>query len=110
MEKSALTRKYELVVIVDAKLADDVKETIRKEVADVINKCGGKVINSQVWLEKHKLTFSIKKCSEGTYYLINFEGPSEVVGKVRPLLRLNEKILRFDIIKLEAKATAEAAR
>lgn len=108
MEKNELTRKYELVVIIDAKLTSDAKETVRKEVTDVINKRGGKVINSQVWLEKHKLTFQIKKCTEGTYYVINFEGKSEIIGKIKPLLKLNEKILRFDFIKLESKAKAEA--
>ena len=61
MEKNELVRKYELVVIVDAKLTNEVKEAVRKEVTDAINKHGGKVINSQVWLEKHKLTFQIKK-------------------------------------------------
>ena len=110
MEKNELTRKYELVVIVDAKLTNEMKEAVRKEVTDTINKRGGKVINSQVWLEKHKLTFQIKKCNEGTYYLINFEGKSEIVQKIRPILKLNEKILRFDIIKPESKVTAEAGR
>ena len=67
MEKDEQKRKYELVVIVDAKLTNESKETVRKEVADLVNKHGGKVINSQVWLEKHKFTFEIKKwpCSDG---------------------------------------------
>ena len=114
METNEQTRKYELVVIVDAKLTNEVKETVRKDVTDLVNKHGGKVINSQVWLEKHKLTFEIKKCSEGTYYIINFEGGSEVVEKVKPTLKLNEKILRFAFIKVESKgepkAVAEAGR
>ena len=110
MEKNELTRKYELVVIVDAKSTNEAKEVIRKEVTDVINKRGGKVINSQVWLEKHKLTFQIKKCSEGTYYVINFEGQSDIISKIRPILKLNEKIPRFDFIKVEPKVTAEAVR
>ncbi len=63
MDKNESVTKYELVVIVDAKLTNETKEVVRKEVADTINKHGGKVINSQVWLEKHKLTFLIKKCS-----------------------------------------------
>lgn len=103
MGKNDIVRKYELVVIVDAKQTNETKETVRKEVADLISKHGGKVINSQVWLEKHKLTFEIKKCTEGAYYLINFEGNSEVVNKVQPLLRLKEKILRFAFIKVESK-------
>ena len=73
MDNTETLSKYELVLIVDAKSTSDSKEAIRKEAADLINKHGGKVINSQVWLEKHKMTFQIKKCDEGTYFLINFE-------------------------------------
>ena len=108
MAISKSVRKYELVVIVDAKLSGDAKEAVRKEVTDLINKQGGKVINSQVWMEKHKFTFQIKKCSEGTYYMINFEGGSDVVKGAQPSLKLNEKILRFAFIKAESKAAAAA--
>ncbi|MBN1870169.1 MAG: 30S ribosomal protein S6 [Candidatus Omnitrophica bacterium] len=110
MEKNELTRKYELVAIVDAKLTNEAKETVRKEITEAINKRGGKIINSQVWLEKHKLTFPIKKCSEGTYYIINFEGQGEIIGQLKPLFRINEKILRFDFIRLKSKVAAETAR
>lgn len=109
MENSKLVRKYELVVIVDAKLTNETKETVRKDVADAITKNGGKVINSQVWLEKHKMTFEIKKCDEGTYYIINFEGVNDTIEKVKPGLKLNEKILRFAFIKAEAKSPAVPA-
>ena len=114
MEKSKLASKYELVLIIDAKVSGETKETIRKEATDLINKHGGKVINSQLWLEKHKLTFRIKKCDEGTYYIINFEGGSDVVAKVKPILQINEKILRFVFInigsKSQFKGVAEVAR
>ena len=109
MEKSALVRKYELILIIDAKLTSETKEITRKETTDLINKHGGKVINSQVWLEKHKMTFQIKKCDEGTYYIVNFEGGSEVVAKVKPSLKLNEKILRFIFVKVEPKGEVKGA-
>lgn len=114
MEKSTLVRKYELVLIVDAKLPGEAKEAIRKEVTGLIHKHGGKVINSQIWLEKHKLTFPIKKCDEGAYYIINFEGGNDVVANVKLSLKLNEKILRFLFIRVESKGEVkrvpEAAR
>ena len=101
MEKIELTRQYELVVILDAKLTNEAKESVCKEVTDDINKHGGKVINSQVWLEKHKLTFPIKNCSVGTYYVINFKGKSEIINKIKPNLRLIEKILHFAFITIK---------
>lgn len=92
--------KYELVAIVDANLLSDEKETIIREAGDVIAKCEGKVINSQVWIDKHKFPFCMKKCQEGTYYLVNFEIPTSAISKMRQILKLNEKILRSLIIRL----------
>ena len=59
-----LLRKYELMIIVDAKLNNEEKSSIFKEANDSVSKNGGKVINSQVWMEKHKLSFDIKRCKE----------------------------------------------
>jgi len=102
MSNNELITKYELVFIVDAGLTSTDKEALTKEVADVIGKNGGKVINSQVWLEKQKFTFDIKKRKEGTYYLLNYEADGAVNAKIQPLFKLNEKILRFSIEKAES--------
>ncbi|MCK5215343.1 MAG: 30S ribosomal protein S6 [Candidatus Omnitrophica bacterium] len=93
--------KYEMVIIVDAALLQDEKEKIIKEVSDIISKCEGKVINSQIWFEKQKLAFRMKKKTEGTYYIINFEGKHSELAKQRQLIKLNEKVLRSLIIKVE---------
>ncbi|MDP8266327.1 MAG: 30S ribosomal protein S6 [Candidatus Aceula meridiana] len=92
--------KYELVVIVDAKINQDEKDGIVKNATEAVAKGGGKVINSQVWIEKQKLAFKMKHRTEGTYYLINFESPADAVAKIRPILKLNEDILRFAITKV----------
>lgn len=87
--------KYELAVVVDAALPQEQKESVIKEVVDAIAKSGGKLINSQVWIEKHKLSFRLKKCWEATYYLLNVECPSIAVLPLQKILRVNERILRF---------------
>ena len=91
--------KYELMSIVNSHLTNDEKESIFKQATECIIKGGGKIINAQVWLDKHKLAFAIKRCTEATYYLINFEAAGNVLTSIRELLRLNENILRFLIIK-----------
>lgn len=91
--------KYELVVIVDSQMAQDQKENVYKQTTDAVTKGGGKVINNQVWLEKFKMAFSIRKCLEGTYYLVKFESLGSAVEKIKQILKLNEEILRFSIIK-----------
>lgn len=103
-------KKYELMVIVDARLSQDDKNATFKEAVDTLTKNGGKIINSQVWLEKHRLTFEIKKCKEGTYYLINYEADGTVNEKAAAMLRINERVLRFVIEKQEPKAAVIAAK
>ena len=101
MENNELIRKYELMMIVDAKLNDEDKNAIFKDATEIITKNDGKVINSQVWLEKQKLTFEINKIKEGTFYLINFDAEGSVNKKIETALKLNERILRFVISKIE---------
>ena len=93
--------KYELVVIVDATSQQEQKEAVMKEVTDIIAKVDGKLINRQVWLEKHKFAFKIKGKSEGTYYVLNFESSAAAEVKIREALRLNEKLLRTLLLKAE---------
>ena|SRR3989338_8802685 len=99
METIELVRKSELAIILDAKLSQDTRDAIFKDVTNDIQKMGGKIINSQVWLERQKLSFPIKRCTEGAYYIINFEGEGALNEKLRNNLKLNEKIVRYVIIK-----------
>ena len=89
--------KYELVVIVNAQLPQDERDGVSKQTTDYVAKGGGKVINTQMWLDKFKLAFPIKKCQEGTYYLTNFEAPTSAITNLRESLRLNEKVVRYAI-------------
>jgi small subunit ribosomal protein S6 len=110
MEKNELMNKYELVLILDAKLNPEERDAICKQVVEGVNKQGAKVINSQVWIERQKLSFTIKKRDEGYYHLINFEGEGSVVKKIEADLRLNEKVLRFAIFHTETSLAAGAAK
>ena len=93
--------KYELVLIVNGMLPQDEKEAVLKEATEAVARNEGKIINSQLWLDKQKFTFMMRKCTHGTYYLINFEVKASGVEKIKQAIKLNEKVLRFLIIKLE---------
>ncbi|NTV28700.1 MAG: 30S ribosomal protein S6 [Candidatus Omnitrophica bacterium] len=90
--------KYELVFIVDARLSDAEKGDIAKQMTDLVTKCGGKVVNVGVWIEKQRFTFPMKKIWEGTYYLANIEMVGPEVARLRRELQLNERLLRFLIV------------
>ncbi len=93
--------KYELVYIVDAHATQTVKDDIAKQVNEAIAKSNIKVLNTQVWIERHKMSFAINKVWEGTYYMLNLEAPAAALSKLHGLLRINEQILRSLTIKVE---------
>jgi len=91
--------KYELVYIVDAHAPQGTKDEIAKQVADSVAKAEIKLVNSQMWLDRHKMSFPIQKIGEGTYYLLNLEGKTSGITKLQSILRINEQILRFMTVK-----------
>ena len=97
--------KYEMVLIVDAHLNSTERDDIVKQAVDIVGKSEGKVINSSLWMEKHRMSFPINKVWDGAYYLVNFEAKSPAIAKVRQLFRINEKILRYLIIRQEDKVS-----
>ena len=98
--------KYELVYIVDAHAAQGTKDEIAKQVADALAKSEIKLVNSQMWLDRHKMSFPIQKIAEGTYYLVNLEAKTSSIAKLQTLLRLNEQILRFLTVRADAPKAA----
>ena len=91
--------KYELVYIVDAHAAQGTKDEIAKQVSEALAKSEIKVINSQLWLDRHKMSFLINKIGEGSYYLLNLEAKSSSITKLQSILRINEQILRFVTVR-----------
>ena len=91
--------KYELVYIIDAHAPQSTKDEITKQVTDAAAKSDVKVAATQVWLERHRMSFPIQKVWEGTYYLLNIEAKGTAVAKMQSLLRINEQILRFLTIR-----------
>ena len=96
--------KYELVYIIDAHASQTTKDEIAKQVADALTKSEIKLVNSQMWLDRHKMSFPIKKIIEGTYFLLNLEAKSSAIAKLQSSLRLNEQILRFLTVKADTKS------
>ena len=78
--------KYELVYIIDAHASQPSKEEISKQVVDAATKSEVKMVNSQVWLEKHRMSFPINKLWEGTYYMLNLEAKSAAINRMQGLL------------------------
>ena len=95
---------YEFVYIIDAHAPQGTKDEITKQVSDAAAKTDVKIVNSQIWLERHRMSFPINKVTDGMYYLLNIEAPTASVNKMQALLKLNEQVLRFLAIRRDNKS------
>jgi small subunit ribosomal protein S6 len=92
--------KYEVMFVTKSGLVDQDKEAILKQVTEVITKNEGKVNKKEVWMEKHRMAYAIKKQREGTYFLVEFNIPGAAIIKLNQAWKLNESMLRFQVIRL----------
>jgi small subunit ribosomal protein S6 len=90
--------KYEAMFVVKPDLSEEDKKTLFGQIQEVMVKNGGQVLKADIWSEKRKLTFTIKKQLEGVYYLVNFNLPTEAIPKIKYAFKLNENILRVMIL------------
>ena len=100
--------KYEVIYILDSRLSDGEKTEVGKQVAELVNKLGGKVVDSKVWIERQRMAFAINKAWEGTYYLSIVEMPGSEEARFRRELQINERVLRFLLVTAAETAPAPA--
>lgn len=91
--------KYEAMFIVKPDLSDADKKLLFSQISDAVVKNNGSISQANIWSEKRKLYFSIKKYREGIYYLMNFIIAPDAVAKLKQIYKLNENILRVLITK-----------
>lgn len=86
--------KYELALVVNAKIEDDARNAIVEKAKDYIIRFGGKIAEVEE-VGKKKLAYEIQKMNEGFYYFIHFEAEPGVPAEVEGNVRIMENVLRF---------------
>lgn len=93
--------KYELVVVVNAKIEDEVRLELVEKVKELIARFGGNLTDVDEWGKK-RLAYEIQKMKEGYYYFIHFESDSTVPLEVESRLRIMENVIRYLCIRQDA--------
>ena len=94
--------KYELAVVVSAKIEDDERAQVIEKVKALVTRFGGNITDVDEWGKK-RLAYEIQKMSEAFYYFIdidteNTDFPSELESQ----LRIMENVIRFMTVAVEA--------
>ena len=73
--------KYELAVVVSAKIEDEDRAATIEKVKEIITRFGGTVTEVDEW-GKRKLAYEIQKMREGFYYFVRFESDATCPAEV----------------------------
>ena len=93
--------KYELAVVVNAKIEDDARTATIEKVKEYITRFGGTITNVDEWGKK-RLAYEIQKMRERYYYFIQFESDSSCPAEVEKSVRIMENVIRFLCVRPEA--------
>ncbi len=94
-------RDYETVCIVDPDLpAEDVQAIIDRSVS-IIETGGGSIHKLDDW-GRRRLAYPINKKTDGHYFIPYFSAPNAAKVEFERILRLNENVIRYQTIVLDA--------
>ena len=93
--------KYELALVVSAKIDDDARTAVVDKAKAIIEKAGGTITNVD---EKGKLrlAYEIQKMKEGFYYFIQFDAEADVPAQLEQAVRIMDNVLRYLCVRQEA--------
>ena len=101
--------QYETVFILTPVLSDDqTKETVEK-FKKLLTDNGAEILSEEAWGLK-KLAYQIEKKTSGFYYLVEFKSEPAVIKTLETAFRRDEKVIRFQTVKLDKYAIEYAAK
>ena len=93
--------KYELALVVNARIEDDARAEAVDKVKALIERFGGVITNVDEWGKK-KLAYEIQKMREGYYYFIQFDASAECPAEIERRVRIMEPVMRYLCVKQDA--------
>ena len=98
-------RMYETIIIVQPDLGEDETKALTAKVQEVISSMKGDFKRLEDWGAR-KLAYPINKFSRGRYYFLRFDGDAPLIAELERRLRLDDKVLRYQSVKIEKEASA----
>ena len=93
--------KYELAVVVNAKIEDDARAAVIEKVQKYVTRFGGQISDVEEWGKK-RLVYEVQKMREGFYYFIHFEAETTAPAEIEARLRIMENVIRYLCVRQDA--------
>ena len=99
---------YENVFIARQDISTAQVEALADNFANLISEQGGKVEKREYWGLRN-LAYRVKKNRKGHYVLFNIDCPPAAVSELERNMRINEDVLRYLTIRVEALEAGPSA-
>ena len=93
--------KYELAVVVSAKIEDDERAQVIEKVKALVERFGGQISDVDEWGKK-RLAYEIQKMKEAYYYFNHFESDAETPSEIEQRIRIMDNVIRFLCVRQDA--------
>ena len=93
--------KYELALVVNAKIEDDARAAVVERAKEYIARYNGTVGEVEEWGKK-RLAYEIQHMKEGFFYFIQFEADAEAPMQIEQEVRIMDNVLRFLVVRKDA--------
>ena len=94
--------KYELAVVVSAKIEDDERATVVEKAKALVERFGGQITNVDDWSKK-RLAYEVQKMKEAFYYFIQFDAESSVPAEIESRIRIMDNVIRYLCVRRDEK-------
>jgi small subunit ribosomal protein S6 len=98
-------RRYELMLVIRPDAPDDAVQTLIDRQTRTLVNAGGQIIKVSPW-GRRRLAYKIGPHHEASYFIIDFDGPTEAVAELERGLNITEEVLRHLVTRVERPTTA----
>ena len=92
--------KYELAVVVSAKVEDEDRATVVDKCKALIERFGGQITNIDDQGKK-RLAYEVQHMKEGFYYFIQFDAEPTAPAEIESRVRIMDNVIRFLIVRTD---------
>lgn len=104
-----MLREYEFTMVARADLPEADRSKVFQAYEEILQRKGGELLKKDDWGTK-KLAYPIKKQFKGHYVFYDFASLPENIAECERLLRIDENVLRFMVVKTADNVDVEARK
>lgn len=102
-------RRYETIFITHPELAEEELSELHEKLNSILTGFKGDLIKLEDWGIK-KLSYEIRKNNRGHFFLMDYVAGMDVIRELERNLRLHDRVLRFQTVRISDQASPEAIR